>query len=265
MRKVAVVTDSNSGMMGNENIDTLNHETGHALFRNLTSEKIPEEFDIVMEQLKTDEECLARTSEYSKEFIKLAKEVEEQVEKDYMPIYDESITDEKKEEIQKYLDTLITEQKQIYLKKGYSEETLDLIFSRTFTLEEYLKQDRRVKKEEMIDLILRTKHGPFLAIGDYLDGIHVGKLKGEVLKDKEGKTIGKTYGHGIHYYSRGNEWAFNEMLANYSAISKSDNREEGLNTLKYYIGEELFNIIQNYYQKEILQSKKYMEEQTITM
>ena len=251
--------------MDNENIDTLNHETGHALFRNLTSEKIPEEFDIVMEQLKTDEECLARTSEYSKEFRKLAKEVEEQVEKDYMPVYDESITDEKKEEIQKYLDTLITEQKQIYLKKGYSEETLDLIFSRTFTLEEYLKQDRRVKKEEMIDLILRTKYGPFLAIGDYLDGIHVGKLKGEVLKDKEGKTIGKTYGHGIHYYSRGNEWAFNEMLANYSAISKSDNREEGLNTLKYYIGEDLFNIIQNYYQKEILQSKKYMEEQTITM
>ena len=30
-------------------------------------------------------------------------------------------------------------------------------------------------------------------------------------------------------------------------------REEGLNTLKYYIGEDLFNIIQNYYQKALQQ------------
>lgn len=251
--------------MDDTNIDTLNHETGHALFRYLTKEEIPEEFTSVMEKLRTSESCLERTSEYSKRFYKLLEEVTIQVERDYMPGYDESITEEKKEEIKKYLDTLITEQKQAYLQKGYSEETLDLIFERTFTLDEYLEQDRRVKKEEMIDLILRTKHGSFLAVGDYLDGIHVGKLKGELLKDKHGKTIRKTYGHGIHYYSRGNEWAFNEMLANYSAIAKSNKSKEGLETLKQYIGEELFNIIQNYYHKEILQSKKYMEEETKTM
>lgn len=251
--------------MDDTNIDTLNHETGHALFEHLTNGEIPAEFNTTIDKLRTSESCLERTAEYSKRFYELLGEVTVQVERDYMPGYDESITEEKKEEIKKYLDTLISEQKQIYLQKGYSEETLDLIFARTFTLEEYLKQDRRVKKEEMIDLILRTKHGTFLAIGDYLDGIHVGRLKGELLKDKEGKTIKKTYGHGIHYYSRGNEWAFNEMLANYSAISKSDNPQEGLDTLKQYIGEELFNIIQNYYYKEILQSKKYITEKTKTM
>ena len=251
--------------MDDTNIDTLNHETGHALFRYLTNEEIPPEFNIVMDRLRTDESFLQKTAEYSKKLQLIKEEVKETVERDYMPIYDESITEEKKQEIQEYLNSLITEQKQMYLKKGYPEETLDLIFNKTFTLEEYLKQDRRVKKSEMIDLILRTKYGSFLAIGDYLDGIHVGKLNGGILKDKDGNKITGTYGHGIYYYSRGNEWAFNEMLANYSATAKSKNGKQELETLKEYIGEELFNIIQNYYYQEILQSKQYMNETTQIM
>jgi hypothetical protein len=117
----------------------------------------------------------------------------------------------------------------------------------------------------MIDLILRTKYGSFLSIGDYLDGIYVGRLNAGILKDINGNKIGRTYGHGIYYYSRGSEWAFNEMIANYSSTAKSKNPKEDLEMLKHYIGDELFNIIQTYYMQQILQSKQYTNETSITM
>ena len=55
------------------------------------------------------------------------------------------------------------------------------------------------------------------------------------------------------------------MIANYSEIVKSKNPEEGLKILKEYVGEELVFFIQQYYDKNILQSKKYITETTMTM
>jgi hypothetical protein len=127
--------------MDDENIDTLNHETGHALFRYLTNEEIPQEFNTVMQQLRNDEECLRKTTEYSKKLELIRKEVEEQVERDFMPIYDSSITDETKQEIQQYLNTLTSEQKHLYMQKGYSEETLDLISTPSYLIVSILEED----------------------------------------------------------------------------------------------------------------------------
>lgn len=249
--------------MEDANIDTLNHETGHALFSLLTNQKVPNGFEEIIMKLRNDNSFLQRTAEYSKRFHTLKKAVQDEVELRYMPKYDESITEEKKQEIQCFLDDEITINKRKYLKLGYSEEILDIIFSKTYTLEEYLEQDRRVKKENMVDLILRTRYGAFLSTGDYIDAIHKGKFKGGVLKDNNGEEIKPAYGHGIEYYSRGLDWIFNEMIANYSEIVKSRD-PNGLKELREYVGDELVDFIIDYYDENILYSNKYSYSPTLT-
>ena len=62
--------------------------------------------------------------------------------------------------------------------------------------------------------------------------VYAGKLKGGILTDKDGNKIKGGYGHGIPYYSRGTSWIFDEMIANYSSIVKSENPLEGLQLLE---------------------------------
>ena len=251
--------------MEDANIDTLNHEMGHALYHYLTEEDYTEEYEQLMTRLKNDKTILEKTSEYSKRFQELKSIIEEEVEDNYMKKYDESITEEKLAEIQGFLDEEKIIKKAKYLKLGYSEETIDIILEQTYTLEEYLKQDRRVKKSNMVDLILRTRYAPLLCAADYLDAIHRGKFKSNELIDNNGEPIKSAYGHGIAYYRRDLHWAFSEMIANYSEIIKSKNSEEGLITLRYYIGDELVDYIKNYYDNNILNSQKYIQSSTLKL
>ena len=246
--------------MDDANIDTLNHEIGHALHHFLTDANIPKEYVNIIEKLSKDKTLLEKTSIYSQRYYELREKISQEVEEYYMKQYDESISEEKIEEIQGFLDEEITIKKLKYLKLGYDEQLLDIIFNKVYTVDEYLKQDRRVKKNNMIDLILRTRHSAFLCVADYLDGIYSGKFKSGELFDKNNQKIKPGYGHGISYYRRGLSSVFSEMIANYSEIVKSKNPEESINILKKYIDEQLIDLIQEYYEKNILQSKKYLTE-----
>lgn len=246
--------------MDDTNIDTLNHETSHALYYFQTNKEIPQELREEINYLSNDEEFLKKTYEYALKFKELKRSVEEEVEKIFMPKYDASITKEKLEEIEGYLEELNTIERHKYLSQGYSKETLDIICKRTFTKEEYIEQDRKIIKENMVDLILRIEFANFITIGDILDGIYKGKFKSGVLKTKDGIQIPPAYGHGIDYYNRGIKTIFDEMIANYGEIVKSKKPELGIIYLKEYIGENLFNIIKNYYDEEILKNPNYEKE-----
>ena len=255
----------NSISMDDSNMDTLNHETGHALFHYLTDKKLPEGFEELIARLRENPEFLEKLSQYSKQFYELKEKVELDVEATFMKKYDESITEEKRKEIEAFLNKLNYEERAKYIKLGYAPEVLDVILSKMYTVDEYIEQDRRIKKQTMVDLILRTQHGPFIALGDFYDGIFKGKFKGGVLVDARGEKIRPAYGHGIEYYSRDTGWIFDEMMANYSGISKSQFSELGLQQLQEYIGEELFNMLTEYYQKEILQSTKLSYAQQVAL
>lgn len=244
--------------MDDSNMDTLNHETGHALFYFLTDKKLPEGFEDLMVRLREDPAFLEKLSEYSKQFHELRNKVSEDVEATFMKKYDESITEEKRKEIEIFITRLNNEERTKYLNLGYSRDVLDVILGKMYTVDEYIEQDRRIKKQKMVDLILRTQHGPFIALGDFYDGIFKGKFKGGVLVDARGEKIKPAYGHGIEYYSRDSGWIFDEMMANYSGIAKSPFSEIGLQQLQEYLGDELFNMLTEYYQREILQSTKLM-------
>lgn len=247
--------------MEDANIDTLNHEVGHALHNFLAEDKMPVKFRVLIDKLRNDKTLIEKTSILSEQYLELRKMVEEEVEANYMKKYDESIDEEKLQEIQGFLDEEITIKKIKYLKLGYSEELLDIIFNKIYTVDEYIRQDRRVKKNNMVDLILRTRYAALISTADYLDAIYGGKFKSGELYDKNNQQIKPTYGHGIGYYRRGYPWSFSEMIANYSEIVKSKNPTEGIEILKKYVGEELVEFIQEYYDKQILNSKKYITEE----
>ena len=48
-----------------------------------------------------------------------------------------------------------------------------------------------------------------------------------------------------------------EIIANYSQITKSPKRVEGINLLRNILGNELVDFIENYYENNIVKSKKY--------
>ena len=55
------------------------------------------------------------------------------------------------------------------------------------------------------------------------------------------------------------------MIANYSGIIKSHDSKLGLQELKENIGEELFSLLQEYYQKQILQSTRLTQTSYMTL
>ena len=88
--------------MDDSNMDTLNHETGHALFHYLTDKKLPEGFEELISRLRENPEFLEKLSQYSKQFYELKEKVELDVEATFMKKYDESITEEKRREIEEF-------------------------------------------------------------------------------------------------------------------------------------------------------------------
>ncbi len=242
-----------------ENLDTLNHEMGHALFNNLTDGNLPQGFDKAVEKRKNDPEFIKRAEEYSKMFNLILREVFDRVERTYLKKYDSSITEDVKQEIIEYITQGKDKNRSKYISVGIPATTVDKILNETYTLSEYLDQDRRIKKKKLTDLILRIEYGPFISIGDYIDGLTGGKLKDGILVNNNGEKIKSTYGHGINYYIFGNEFIFDEMIANYSEIIKSESPDEGIEALRYFIGDELTDMLIDYYDKNILNGKKFTE------
>ena len=62
-------------------------------------------------------------------------------------------------------------------------------------------------------------------------------------------------GHGINYYSSGEEIIFNEMLANYSSVVKLSDYNKVIRKMEQYLGKKLINMIAKTYYEIALQNK----------
>ena len=229
-------------------IGTLRHEMGHMLHDALVDGKRPEELDNLLIHLRLSSKFKQRAKEFAIYHTKLKSRLEDYVEEEYMHKYDESITQEKKDEIAAYIQA--TQESENMLRgivPDYDQVTVD----------EFIEKDRKIRKGMMVDAIIRTKYGHLLAISDIFDAVYEGAYVEEQVLDEDGVTIPGKFGHGSDYYSRGQEWIFGEMIANYSLISKSPNSLEIIDMFKRYVGEELYLLIKKYYDENILHSKKY--------
>lgn len=229
-------------------ISTLRHEIGHMLHNILTDEKVPEELDNLLIHLRLSNKFKQSAKLFAIYHTKLKNQIEDYVEDIYMSKYDESITEEKRKEIEEYIKTAKESENILRgITSDYDEITID----------DFIERDREIKKHMMVDSILRTKYGCVLAISDIFDAVYEGAYVEERILDEKGLPIAGKFGHGSDYYSRGTKWIFDEMIANYSLISKTPNNIEMISMLKSYLGEELYLLIKDYYDKNILHSKKY--------
>ena len=235
-------------------LNTLNHETGHALYHLLTDAKVPDGFEKILYDVRKNPEILMKVDEYSKKYREILFNVAKLVDEVYMKDYQLSEYD--KETIEQFINRKKEDHKKIYLEKGYDEETINTIFNQIYTVEEYIEQDKRIKREELIDAIIRSEYGSFMTISDIIDAIYNGKFRSGELINKDGNIILPCPGHGIAYYSKGTNWSFDELIANFSAILKSPDRREILSYLKRIVGEEFVNYMENYYKNEITLSNK---------
>ena len=106
---------------------------------------------------------------------------------------------------------------------------------------------------------MRNDYGAFIAIGDIIDAIYLGKYRNGVLVDDSGLNIPSAYGHGISYYSMSSH-GFDEMIADYGEILKSKNGNEMLIYLRSIVGDELVDMIENCYMEKILYSSKFIKD-----
>jgi len=176
------------------------------------------------------------------------------VKKKYETYFEEYYTDEKKKEIEKFLDKSLIDKKEEFKSLEINEETLDIILNNYFTVETYIETQKRIFILEYSNAILRNEIGPFMSIGDILDSIYEGELSSKVLKNENGELIKGTPGHGISYYSD-KENSFLENIANFASISKSRDSKIALNRLKDIIGEDLYTVISKFYYENIVSSK----------
>lgn len=228
-------------------VDVLNHETGYVLFEILTDEQVPQEFEVIVNKIRNNPKTIKKVWSYELKFLEIQKKVVNQVH-EYFEDY--KITEEEKKKIIDYLENCKREKRKEYLQDGYNQEKIDEILSKTFCIEEYMKSIKDQQETDLVNAILRTKYAPFSVLGDILDAIYVGKYRSEELI-YDGHVIPEGYGHGVAYYENGSFYIFSEIMANFSAIVKSRDANEVLSYLKEIVGEELINLLDNYYKKEM--------------
>lgn len=245
----------------NANTNTLLHETGHALHFYIADMKTPDNYQEIVEEARENPEVLAKTKEYAANYRKLINNITLLVEQRYDSFFKSYYSPEKVEEIKKNLTKSKEEKKKEYKELHIPDEQLDMILSDMYTQEEYIDHQKRIFIEDNVDAILRNEFGSLLPIGDILDAIYEGKLHSNTLKDSQGEAICKTGGHGLNYYYA-TLHGFDEMIANFAAISKANDAKEKLKMLKSIVGDEVYDMISNFYYHDILKLNTEELEET---
>lgn len=245
----------------NANTNTLLHETGHALHFYIADMKTPDDYQKIVEEARENPEVLAKTKEYAANYRKLINNITLLVEQRYDSFFKSYYSPEKVEEIKKNLTKSKEEKKKEYKELHIPDEQLDMILSDMYTQEEYIDHQKRIFIEDNVDAILRNEFGSLLPIGDILDAIYEGKLHSNTLKDSQGEAICKTGGHGLNYYYA-TLHGFDEMIANFAAISKANDAKEKLRMLKSIVGDEVYDMISNFYYHDILKLNTEELEET---
>ena len=198
----------------NDIISTINHETSHALHYYLANNYVPENYSEIIARVRNNSQILSRIKEYSDKFVELKGNLKASVsQSEISDYYDSKYAGDSILELAKFLQSSKEEKKEAF-KKKYNEQVLDTILAKTYSVDLFIAERKQIEVDEVVDAILRSEYDAFIAIGDIIDAIFLGKYRNGVLKDENGININRAAGHGIYYYSQPSH-GFDEMIANY--------------------------------------------------
>lgn len=246
---------SNDGciLMNGGCISTIIHETGHALHYYLTELKVPDNYDEIVKRVRENNELLTKTSKYFEHCNKIMKNIKNY----FLNFANEVLTahyskQENIMDIQGILSKDISEYRDKFKSLKIPEEQLEQILQETFSVEEYIKREAIIVASELTDTTIRNNYASIGATNDIIDAIYRGKVCDGVLKSADGQKIVSFGGHGIRYYSQ-NKHGFDEMIAQFAVLVKFKGAEENLQVLRNIVGDEIYNMISNFYYTNILE------------
>lgn len=234
-------------------ISTIIHETGHALHYYLTELKVPDNYDEIVKRVRENKELLTKTSKYFESCNKIMKNIKNY----FLNFANEVLTahyskQENIMDIQGILSKDISEYRDKFKSLKIPEEQLEQILQETFSVEEYIKREAIIVASELTDTTIRNNYASIGATNDIIDAIYRGKVCDGVLKSADGQKIVSFGGHGIRYYSQ-NKHGFDEMIAQFAVLVKFKGAEENLQVLRNIVGDEIYNMISNFYYTNILE------------
>lgn len=234
-------------------ISTIIHETGHALHYYLTELKVPDNYDEIVKRVRENNELLTKTSKYFEHCNKIMKNIKNY----FLNFANEVLTahyskQENIMDIQGILSKDISEYRDKFKSLKIPEEQLEQILQETFSVEEYIKREAIIVASELTDTTIRNNYASIGATNDIIDAIYRGKVCDGVLKSADGQKIASFGGHGIRYYSQ-NKHGFDEMIAQFAVLVKFKGAEENLQVLRNIVGDEIYNMISNFYYTNILE------------
>lgn len=234
-------------------ISTIIHETGHALHYYLTELKVPDNYDEIVKRVRENNELLTKTSKYFEHCNKIMKNIKNY----FLNFANEVLTahyskQENIMDIQGILSKDIDKYRDKFKSLKIPEEQLEQILQETFSVEEYIKREAIIVASELTDTTIRNNYASIGATNDIIDAIYRGKVCDGVLKSADGQKIASFGGHGIRYYSQ-NKHGFDEMIAQFAVLVKFKGAEENLQVLRNIVGDEIYNMISNFYYTNILE------------
>lgn len=234
-------------------ISVVIHETGHALHHYLTGSEVPDNYDEIVKRAEENKELLTKTSKYFESCNKIMKNIKNY----FLNLANKVLTahyskQENIMDIQSIASKDISEYRDKFKSLKIPEEQLEQILQETFSVEEYIKREAIIVASELTEATTRNNYASIGATNDIIDAIYRGKVCDGVLKSADGQKIASFGGHGIRYYSQ-NKHGFDEMIAQFAVLVKFKGAEENLQVLRNIVGDEIYNMISNFYYTNILE------------
>ena len=234
-------------------ISVVIHETGHALHHYLTGSEVPDNYDEIVKRAEENKELLTKTSKYFESCNKIMKNIKNY----FLNLANKVLTahyskQENIMDIQSIASKDISEYRDKFKSLKIPEEQLEQILQETFSVEEYIKREAIIVASELTEATTRNNYASIGATNDIIDAIYRGKVCNGVLNTADGQKIASFGGHGIRYYSQ-NEHGFDEMIAQFAVLVKSKGAEENLRVLRDIVGDEVYNMISDFYYTNILE------------
>lgn len=234
-------------------ISVVIHETGHALHHYLTGSEVPDNYDEIVKRAEENKELLTKTSKYFESCNKIMKNIKNY----FLNLANEVLTahyskQENIMDIQSIASKDISKYRDKFKSLKIPEEQLEQILQETFSVEEYIKREAIIVASELTEATTRNNYASIGATNDIIDAIYRGKVYNGVLNTADGQKIASFGGHGIRYYSQ-NKHGFDEMIAQFAVLVKFKGAEENLQVLRNIVGDEVYNMISNFYYTNILE------------